>query len=89
MVSLLLGEGANLVGKGQCVGEAPEVEEPLDSGDAVALQQLPVGDLAPELRDLRLGHQGESRRQATHRSADSILIARTSSGPPGGSTDSA
>ena len=33
-------------------------EESLEAGDAITLQQLPVGDLAPELRDLRLGHLG-------------------------------
>src|SRR5712692_6951859 len=56
MMSRLLGEGANAVGEGQRVGEVREVEDSLEPGDAVALQQLPGGDFAPELRDLRLGH---------------------------------
>ena len=34
MVTLLLGEGANLAGEDQCVGEAREGEEPLEPGDA-------------------------------------------------------
>jgi hypothetical protein len=58
MMSLLLGEDADLFGEGQRVGEAREVEDPLEPGDAVAFQQLPVGDLTSELRDLRLAHPG-------------------------------
>ena len=56
MVTLLRGERPNLVGEGQCVGEDREEEEPLKPGDTVALQQLSIGDLASELRDLRLGY---------------------------------
>jgi hypothetical protein len=58
MMSLRLGEDADPVGEGQRVGEAREVEDPLEPGDTVALQQLPVGDLTSELRDVRLGHPG-------------------------------
>ncbi|MGH7332142.1 MAG: LLM class flavin-dependent oxidoreductase [Candidatus Rokuibacteriota bacterium] len=32
------------------------MDEMLEPGDAVALHKLPVGDLGPELGDLRLGH---------------------------------
>ena len=58
MMTLLLGEGTNPVGEGQRVGEARDVEDPLEPGDAVVLQQVPVGDLGPEFRDLRRGHPG-------------------------------
>src|SRR5438128_2421791 len=58
MVTLRLGEGADPVGEGQRVGEAREVEEPLEPGNAVAFHRLPGGDLAPELRDLHFGHPG-------------------------------
>jgi hypothetical protein len=51
-----LGKGANLVGEGQRVGEGREVEGPLEPGDAVALQKLPIGDLGPEFSDLSRGH---------------------------------
>src|SRR5260370_614152 len=49
-------EGANPVGEGQRVGEAREVEDPLEPSDAVAFHQVPVGDLAPELGNLGLRH---------------------------------
>src|SRR2546428_3019873 len=58
MVTLRLGEGADPVGEGQRVGEAREVEEPLEPGNTVAFHQVPGGDLTPELRDLHLGHPG-------------------------------
>src|SRR5262245_25820282 len=35
MVTLFLGESPDLVGKGQCVGEAREGEKPLELGDAI------------------------------------------------------
>ena len=74
MVTLRLSEGADPVGEGQRVAEAREVEDALEPGDAVALEQLPVENLPPELRDLRLGHTGRSavagdtpfRRQRAH-----------------------
>ena len=56
MVALLLSEGTNPVGEGQRVGEARELENPLEPSDAVALQQTPVPDLRPKLGDLSLGH---------------------------------
>jgi hypothetical protein len=87
MVPLVLGEGADAVGKGQRIGEAREVEGPLEASDAVALQPLPARDLGRALCDLPLSvTRGESRRQATHRSADSMLIAhlpRASQPAPG------
>src|SRR5438034_9822305 len=58
MMTLLLGEGANPVREGQGVGEVREVEDPLEPGDAVAVQQVPIGDLVLEVRDLRCGHPG-------------------------------
>jgi hypothetical protein len=43
MVALLLGEGANLVGEGQRVGEGRDLERPLQPGDTVAFRESPVG----------------------------------------------
>src|SRR5262245_5194416 len=56
MMALILGDGANPVGEGQRIGEAREVEDPLEPGDAVAFYKVPVGDLALEVTDLGLGH---------------------------------
>ena len=42
MVTLRLGEGADAVGEGQRLDEAREMEDPLEPGDAVALQRLPA-----------------------------------------------
>ena len=58
MVTLRLGESADLVREAQRVGEVREVEKLLEPRNTVALQQLPGGDLTPELRDLRLGRPG-------------------------------
>jgi hypothetical protein len=78
-MSLLLGEDADPVGEGQRVGEAREVEDPLEPGDAVAFQQLLVGDLTSELRDLRLAHPGASRggrrRSVRQTVSSSLLVA--------------
>jgi hypothetical protein len=58
MMPLGLSEGTDAIGESQRVGEAREVEDPLESGDAVTLKQLPAGDLALELCYLRFGHPG-------------------------------
>jgi len=41
MVTLRLGESADLVREAQRVGEVQEVEDPLEPGDPITLQQLP------------------------------------------------
>src|SRR5262249_38123609 len=56
MMALIVGDGTNSVGEGQRVGEAREVEDPLEPGDAVAFHEVPVGDLALEFADLGIGH---------------------------------
>jgi hypothetical protein len=58
MVTLCLGEGADLVREAQGVGEIREVEDPLELGDPITLEQLPGRDVTPQLSDLRLGHAG-------------------------------
>ena len=78
MVALRLGEGADPVGEGQRVGEAREVET--RSSWAIPSRS---SSCQPEISRLSSAisasvTRGESRRQATHRSADSVLIARTS-----------
>src|SRR5712692_11160139 len=55
MVTLPPRRGPNPIGEGQRGGEVREAEGPLELGDTVTLPQLPGGDLAPELSDLRLG----------------------------------
>ena len=83
MVTLCLGESSDLVGEGQRVGEAREVEYALELGDAVALQELPVWDFAPELRALRLGYPwrvvaaGDTPLggQRAHRGTSELLLA--------------
>ncbi len=42
MVTLVLGEGTDPVGERQRGGEVREVEDSLEPGNAVALQQLPA-----------------------------------------------
>ena len=42
MVTLRLGEGADPIGEGQRVGEAREVENPLEPGDAVSHMKSPA-----------------------------------------------
>src|SRR5215831_16280624 len=61
MMTVRLGQGAHPVRKGQRIGEAREVEDPLQPSDAVAFDPAPVGDLAREFGDLGLRH---SRRVA-------------------------
>src|SRR5499426_4746054 len=61
MMTLRLGQGAHPVREGQRIGEAREVEDPLQPSDAVAFHLAPVGDLAREFGDLCLRH---SRRVA-------------------------
>src|SRR5262245_16290749 len=56
MMTLLLCKGADPVGEGQRASEGREVEDPLEPGDAVALQMEPIGDLGPECPDLSRGH---------------------------------
>jgi hypothetical protein len=80
MVTLRLGDGGDPVGESQRVGEAREVEDPLEPGNTVALQRSPGGDLALSSAISASVSRGESRRQAPQRSADSVLIARTSQG---------
>jgi hypothetical protein len=41
MVTLRLGEGADLVREAQRVGEVREVEDPLEAGDPITLQEVP------------------------------------------------
>src|SRR5262245_35558507 len=56
MMVLSLGDRTHPVGEGQRVGKVREVEDSLESSDAVAFHEMPVRDLARELGDLGLGH---------------------------------
>src|SRR5262244_3968843 len=78
MMTLLLCTGADPVGEGQRAGEGREVEDPLEPGDAVALQKLQSGIWDLSSATSAAVARGESSRQATHRSTDSVLIACTS-----------
>jgi hypothetical protein len=56
MMALVLGQGAHAVGEDQRLGEAQEVEDPLEPSDTITFHQVPVGDLALELGNLGLRH---------------------------------
>ena len=80
MVPLRLGEGTDPVGEGQRVGEAREVK-------TRSSRAMPSRSSSCQPETSRLSSaifasvtRGESWRQATHRSADKVLIARTSPG---------
>src|SRR5262249_37265725 len=75
MVTLCLGESSDLVGEGQRVGEAREVEYALELGMRSRSRSCQSGTSRLNSALSASVTRGESWRQATHRSADSVLIA--------------